>query len=183
MWVNVSDLPVTCVLLPLMTTIRQAEPENPLWHSWKSHCDQSSPEVERDSGLAKEIVRELSREKKEFSIRKRTKIYKHIITYDLQSQDCTNIFPLLLQLKTCLQRISSEIRNFELWGVSASRLSAGWVGSARHQGRCEGDDYRPRQVHIQHHDINNKNKNSRNLGILMPVYRIYTELWLIHNTY
>lgn len=78
MWVNVSDLPVTCVLLPLMTTIRQAEPENPLWHSWKSHCDQSSPEVERDSGLAKEIVRELSREKKEFSIRKRTKIYKHI---------------------------------------------------------------------------------------------------------
>ena len=69
--------------MPLVTTIRQeAEPGNP-WKSMEIHGNhtvtrtcyhlvisfprtlcQSSAEVERDSGLAKEIVRALSREKK-----------------------------------------------------------------------------------------------------------------------
>lgn len=119
MWINVSDLPVTCVLLPLMTTIRQAEPENPLWHSWKSHCDQSSPEVERDSGLAKEIVRELSREKKEFSIRKRTKIYKHISHMICNHKIVQTFFPCFYNWKHVCR---GSLLKFETLSCEVSQL-------------------------------------------------------------
>ncbi len=139
---------------------------------------QSSAEVERDSGLAKEIVRALSREKKNVAC---VRWPRYITTCNHKiAQAFFPCFYTLVCLKTCLQRISKD---FETLNCKVSQLPDSQQVELEVRGiKADVKEMTDDRNEYTFNIMMISTRRIRIVGTLMPVHRIYI-IMIIHNIY